>query len=408
MDGQAEEVESKPSWFLAIPLEVRLTVYGIVIDKYPPPSLAILNVCKQIREEAFPVLLRDTKYFKRFEGFRKWIFEANPKLLEKIVDIDIRCKGDWLSAIADDLVRLEGADELRKITSRWWEAEHARHMRGSEPVEASKDALSLPQRIVQVISSLTHGEPSAIKTTWDGLSALPNVQKLWISLGRGRGGNERRDFKIEQQLLLDVVPAAMPNMRSFTFFPSLISLRFLGGFTELRELRFTGYSTSTPEDTLIILRSLKRLHTLIVYRYPEFYDGDSSIVTAELPKYLSLTPDVISGLNPLRELVVYHMTSKIPSAHVTTSVVESLRLAHRESLQSLRLHSDHVIDEEVLRELLRLMSQTVHLRRLSLRLILNGHLENLDIRPFLPATVGEFEGYVKVPKKKVWLESMSC
>src|SRR5215471_12632242 len=83
---------------LTIPLEVRLHIYNIVVDEQRRrPShygLSILSVCRQIREECIPTVLRELT-FSSLKSFCEWVSRAEPGYLSLVKNLSIRSGKTW-------------------------------------------------------------------------------------------------------------------------------------------------------------------------------------------------------------------------------------------------------------------------------------------------------------------------
>lgn len=196
--------------------------------------------------------------------------------------------------------------------------------------------------------------------------------------------SSRRSFPVEQELLLDIIATACQQVQDFTVFSELVSLDYLGHFQDLRSLRFSGYSKSSQEETLNILQSLKKLDTLIIYRYPESYDADNNIVTLKLPDYLSITPEVVASMNPLKHIQISHMSSFLPCLHISVPLFQALR-HHLSTLRIFQLSSDYALTADVVEELLSLLADS-KITDLRIRVKIPKRFEIQDPMGFFPKT----------------------
>ncbi|KAL2068941.1 hypothetical protein VTL71DRAFT_15279 [Oculimacula yallundae] len=381
--------------FLRLPLELRLQIYTIALDQrlgfHPTTYLAISEVSKQIRQEVMGVYFKNSKGFNSLEQLAKWTARGPTHLLPQVSNISLHIFEKSLLPIADG-PRKEFSDASSRtmvpMTAEFWESEYARRTalliedEKSEPSsrQSPLDTLELSEQ-----KSEDKVHESAISSAWKSFKALSEVHKIWLVLKGSRGiraGGPVRKFEIQQQLLLDMMAKAFPHLRDLTFFSNLVSLDFIRNFHDLRSLRFSGYSTSTVEETSNILRSLKYLDTIIIYRYPEHYDKENSIITSELPKYLSLTPEVIAALNPLKEFQIQHMTSAVQSAHITMPMIEALQ-NHTRFLRSLSLHSDANLDINVVKSVFQLTA-SAQLKHIHLNVSFRKATDPLDLDTILP------------------------
>jgi len=183
-----------------------------------------------------------------------------------------------------------------------------------------------------------------------------------------------------------MIAAACKELTHFTFFSSLLPLGPLRNMHNLRLLRFSGYSASSPEETLDIFCSLKYIDTLILFRYPEFYDKDHAIETSELPSHISVTPKVVEKMNPLKSFKISHMTSRVPSFHFTLPMIKALK-PHLESLITLNISSDCPINGELFEELLTFIASS-RIKDLELQFHVPGQkYEHWDLKAFFPKSV---------------------
>jgi hypothetical protein len=243
----------------------------------------------------------------------------------------------------------------------------------------------------------TVGGKDAVTVAWDSFQAISNIRKIWILFRSSRtvpDGNSNLLEK-EQQLVLNMIAAACPKVQEFTFFSisNLLPLSFLAHFQDLRLLRFSGYSKSSPEETLSILKSLKNLETIILYR--ETYPRDRPI-DASVHSHLAFAPEVLENMQPLRSIQFSHMSYRIPSNHITVPMIHALR-RHAESLRSLRIFTEFAVDEDILLALLDFVAGT-KLKHLCLRMRIPGRFEKLDVQKYLPSTLSRKKVKLAYPR----------
>ncbi|OCK92864.1 uncharacterized protein K441DRAFT_697583 [Cenococcum geophilum 1.58] len=393
--------------FLGLPVELRFPIYKLLFNRYDgiyKPN--ILLVCRQIRTEAIPLYLECTRYFSTLEKLIRWTSTGNPDLLCHVKDISIQLLNnnpvDWdsLLSAAHEAAKEEAMQDTEPYSDAWWAAQFAMDAHTlpdiaspvSEQSQSSFRTRLIPQRFKTVFrskqldpSTQDQGK-SLIHQLWSALKAIDNVQSCWIKLSH-------EDPKIQPiiQLLLRMVPAAFPAIRNFSCFSPLVSMDFLRHFRDLRMLRFTGYSKSTPEELLQILRSLKSLDAISIYRYPEFDDREKGIVTADLPKHLSLTAEVIASMKPLRSLQIWHMASGVASEHLTVPMIQAWE-NHRFSLRTLNVDANQRLDKTVVLKLIDFVA-TSSLRNIHLRS--QGDLKPLDISEYIPSTAQHCDARLK-------------
>ncbi|KAG4427895.1 hypothetical protein IFR05_016620 [Cadophora sp. M221] len=374
--------------FLRIPIELRLQIYTIALDKrlgyHPDTYLSISAVSKQIRREVLGIFFQNSISFRSLNHLAKWTARGPPHLLPLVSNVSIHLFRDSLSPIADARRKFlpdpnSDSKSLSPMTAGFWEAEYAR--RAAPVVDDNNPSPSWMRSFLDCLRISgqkldVRSNQNAISSAWKSFTAISEVRKIRLLFKETHYTSLPLRFDIEQQLLLDMMAAAFKNLQELTVLTSLLSLEYMRNFHDLRTLRFTGYSTSTPQETLEILRSLKNLDTVIVYRFPGHYDRDCSIITSELPIYLSLTPDVIESLNPLTTFQVQHITSAVPSSHITIPMMKALR-AHINSLRALNLDSDAPLELDVINSIMEFTASS-RLRDVNLGLVSRQPIESLD------------------------------
>jgi hypothetical protein len=139
-------------------------------------------------------------------------------------------------------------------------------------------------------------------------------------------------------MVLKKIPAQFFNLKSFSYHSDGHPVDFLKSLTSLRELRFTGYSKSTPMETLSVLSRLRHLRSveLIPPVIPEVIGGFG--LDSALPTTLSVTRDVIRGLRRLESLTIREASDYLMSpAYMTATFVKSIDSRHRMSLQRFEI-----------------------------------------------------------------------
>ncbi|CZR58185.1 uncharacterized protein PAC_08076 [Phialocephala subalpina] len=378
--------------FLTLPYELRLEIYGLVLDQrlgyFPRSYLSISSVNRQIRQEVLPLVLRNSRYFSSLEKLSDWASRGDPVLLKQIQNVTVHIFEDSLIPIADALASNSKDDLPRtRIGPRFWRTMSAPQVGRVNTKPTGRQ--SLRTRLLSALSISpadikTGSSKDSIASAWDAFAAIKDVKKLWILFKDSTHPSSRRSFPVEQELILDIIATTCHHVQEFTVFSELVSLDYLSHFQDLRLLRFGGYSKSDPEETLRILKSLKKLDTLIIYRYPEGYDIDNNITTSKLPQYLALTPHVIAQLNPLKHFQVSHMSSIIESQHINVPVLQALR-NHLPWLRIFQLSSDFPLMEEIVEDLLEFLAES-RITDLKIRVKIPKRFEEGDVVSFFPKT----------------------
>jgi len=387
--------------FLRIALEIRLQIYTIALDQrlgyHQPTYLAISAVSKQLRREVLGIVLANSKFFQSLEYLAKWTARAPPHLLPLVSNVSIHIFKESLLPIADAPRRSVSDSKLYDAsTAEWWEAEYARRAPKfmEKPPSPSWAANFLDRLKIFEKKPGNVGDQSPISSAWNSFTAIREIRKIWLVIKDGSNPSPVRRNDIEQQLLLDMMASKFTHLQELTVFSNLVSLEYIRKFRDLRTLRFTGYSWSTPTETADILCSLKNLDSVIIFRYPDHYDRDNSILTAALPAYKSLTPEVIEKLNPLKTFQVQHMTSDVSSLHITVPMINALRV-HIDSLRSLSISSDRPHRMDVVRSIMQFTASS-NLRYLNLSLWFGPLIGYLDLSTFIPRTIKHGEASLKL------------
>ncbi|KAK2812410.1 hypothetical protein FQN50_001411 [Emmonsiellopsis sp. PD_5] len=406
---------------LRLPVELRLQIYEIVFNRrlgyYANTHLSILAVCQQIREEALPVIIGLRHVIRDLPAFIEWTSQGNPRLLQYLREVYLIADDESWKALVEQLNSsiLPLKDEpvgLQGSTGDWWERHYvemikqhdaeklrsiADNVRRASLFSKAKAYVSLTRR--QASKSPVE-EPRLIRGLWASLQAIQPVKRLMIHLYRKYTSPDPsvKLCDIEQELFLNMVSAAIPSLEHLTLHTNLVALDFLRTLQSLNHFQFSGYSLSNPDDTLRILRSLPNLRALSLQRYPQIYDRDCySVPTSDLHNYLSITPMVIEGLNPLSILKITHLDHSIPSPNITLSFLKAVVTTHRESLRSLSLFSNHQFTLHEFYGILGLLSELL-VEDLSFRFEVPKLEKTFDILPFLPSTLRHLDARIFEPK----------
>jgi hypothetical protein len=405
----------QPPTLLALPVELRLPIYRILLNKYNPHHtktfLSISLVCHQIRDEILPLIFHYSIYFHSPEKLSKWTSRGDPRLLKLVDNISLHVFEEALVKIRESLTESkEDPTEEFQATKDWLTIRRPSQVEipVSNPVGLASFCRTIWSGSSKIIcgnirsfhqTKDTVGEKDAVTAAWNSFRAISNIRKIWILFRSSNTGPDRNSnlLEKEQQLVLNMIPAACPKVKEFTFFSisNLLPLSFLAHFQDLRLLRFSGYSKSSPEETLSILKSLNNLETIIIYRYPETYPQDNTIRTS-VHSHLSFAPEVLENMQPLKSIHFSHMTSRIPSNHITVPMIHALR-THAESLRSLRVFTDFAVDEDVLLALLDFVAST-KLKHLCLSMRIPRRFEKLDVQKYLPSTLLRKEVKLAYPR----------
>jgi hypothetical protein len=402
-----------PPTFLTLPMEIRLQIYDYLYHPWhspPPPSerSGIASVCQQTRRETFPFILRVPRYFGTAERLWEWTLRGDQKHLDFITEMSVMVLGDSLSKFwALRHAPRDIGDETVPYSSGWWEATYLKRVPPAyiKPVSIWRSIINTISKLLKSICTRNTNEAprSVVVATWQALSSLPNLQKLAIAFqhplrytidGSSTAYPGPVDSVHEQNLILEMVSNACPTIHTLVISNSSerLNLSYLTKFHNLRHLNFNGRISTSPEDALQILRSLKSLNTIALVRPP------SGKVMWPPSTISSITPDIISKMNPLRSLSLMHLTDQPPSDLFSAPMLRALT-CHRNSLRSLVIDVFHRIEGELMEGLLTFIS-TSYLTELTIMLSVPKPFAYMDVHSYFPATIKKRHASFIAPKER--------
>lgn len=196
-------------------------------------------------------------------------------------------------------------------------------------------------------------------------------------------------FAAEHRRFLALLTAACREIRDFAFSIHTVHLIFVVQFQHLRTLQFSGYSRSSPEETLKVLRSLRNLEALVLSTVPN--PNRDKVVPPKQTIYFSIDESVIEGMWPLKSLTIKRGITNEPSPALSVSMIKAWK-RHQDSLRHLYIWTNHSLQAEQIMELLELTSKS-HITDLTLWI--PGKSEVLDISEQIPSTVRRGQRAVK-------------
>lgn len=381
---------------------------------------SIMYVCKQTQEEAMQVLLRGSRYFRSFHEVLRWIRRANPAHLRFVKNINIRCDVAEAAEMRDHTFAQRDINATRSTPRNEWYARHMllldevgeaptpRVQSPSVPVHSNLITLSWIQGLRNWTKQMTEPETPELKNPETSIAAiseafgmLSDLDKVWLNLGSSSRSSlaqkYRGNWSVEHQLYLEMISANCQSLREFTFFSKLIPLSFLRNLSNIRMLRFDGYSLSSPEETTSILSNLRHLKSLCLYRYPEHYDRDYSASFELYSNHISFTPECLAAMSPLISFEIRHLSSRVESHFLTMAMINTLQKHHSHSLRQLWIHTDGVVDDDMFRALLRLVKASSRLTSLLLVIGTTSVINEQELVNYLPNAVKKGgEGQVQV------------
>jgi hypothetical protein len=302
----------------------------------PGHKSRLLSVCHQIRTEALEAFLKPSPGFPMFVQLARWVkhgYSLNPCLLHFIKSISVHC--------------LQGEKAV--------------------PGQGRKDTV--------IKTSYTLNQYPVHEV----LSKLPRLESLTIIFSLIADNREA----VED--VMDIATEACSELRQLHFFGPFTSLKFLRSFQNLHSLAFSGYSISSPEELLDILRNLPKINTLILRRYPDWSLKMQSDAYQNLMQNISFTPDVLRNMRPLKRIEFVHSSWRDPTDHITEEMMSALQV-HFASMEALSIWSDAVCHPDTLEGIMNFVTKS-KLKCLNLSLYLPPGIEATEICKRIPPTV---------------------
>jgi len=270
-----------------------------------PSDVQLLRTCRQIHEETTPIVLGKPLIFMSQGELFAWLEQVHDRDLTRVSTVTLYLQDLEVLALEDDL--------------SWPNVS----LLESYQLEGDK-VLSMLSRLLG-ITSLNLYQPNTIRSHL--------YHKFYSSV-------------------LKKIGLQFPTLRALSFHSDDHRVDFLKSFSNLRRLRFTGYSKSSSMETLNALSRLRHLDTLhlIPPETPKVLAGFD--IGYGLPKTICMTRDVIRGMGRLTSLTIQelHVPHEKP-AFLTASFFQAIDSRHRMSLQSLCISGNFMPDMKAQRAL---------------------------------------------------------
>ncbi|PYH82265.1 hypothetical protein BO82DRAFT_391692 [Aspergillus uvarum CBS 121591] len=360
---------SYPS-FLRLPVEVRLQIYDLSLNRTVPPH-SLLRVCREVREEALSVVLRKRRFFERLEQFITWVQQSPAHLLPLVRSIHINC------IVGSSLF----AARAPKPSTPWQE---------------------MYQSIFSTASTRfpTPVGPLPPFVIAEALAALSGVRDFGILIIQNVARPSSPQFLADQRLLLTTLGTCMPQIQRLEVDIDFIPLDFLRLFAaELHHLTISGYAAASDSNktndnvdqetnTIAIFRDLKHLRSLTLRNeintlLNRVVDRDVS----RLAPLVAVTPAVVRQMHPLQGFTIASTYDQHFETHfLTAAMISALLHTHASSLVKLEIWSDGQVTDEVAVELTKLLPRLAQLRTIRLHFRYSQGL-GLTFKDFVPPTV---------------------
>ena len=336
---------------LSLPLELRNLIYINCFDGYLPNHRALPLVCHQTHAETLPMLLQKPHDLNTFESFVDWVNAGSPRLLPLVTNVFLR--GLTKSCL--------------------------------HPLPTTQGEL--------VPDIASHSERRLVQNS---ISLLPNLRDLRLTVIHESAPlqhqphynpHQNQGWDKAQAALLATIAESCPKLESLTLVTDLIGLECLESFRNLGFLAWSGYSLSSPQETLQILNSLPYLHTIRLERFDEQLDREHySVYTYQLRQYISFTGAVLRALKPLRSFQISHTTTRIRSDFLTVAMIQALA-SHGESLKRLEILCSGSVERDVIDEVMALATSLRRITHWTVGLQYGSPFEQVDLKSCIPASV---------------------
>ncbi|KAL9115719.1 MAG: hypothetical protein Q9227_000087 [Pyrenula ochraceoflavens] len=433
------EKQRETPTLLSIPLELRQDVYLRLFNKWVPHQrdkyANILYVCHQTHDEGLEILLRDSKHFHTLPALLTWIQRGNPRYLRFVKSISLHAYEESMKELRNGIWNTVSMEEeeakktqetldeaVKKDATAWEETYVDTLLKAGIPWPNSLESVGKPlskiaklrRMIKEMLSPPQEAAPSAdvrqnprisIPTLVTALQSLSGLQSIWVNTGgkSGASATSPEAYLPDQQFLLSLlVSCSRETLRELSFpAAGLTPLTFLRSMPQLRLLRFSGYSLSSPEETLEVLRSCPKLREMSIYRYPEFYDKEHNTVTSDLERHVSFTPSVLAGMHPLTVFQISHMSSQVSSHTLTLDMLDAVVGTHADSLRQIRIGADGTISDELARKILETVRDLQKVEIVEIRFKVRFEMSGLgkkELAEFVP--VSALKGQMAVYRER--------
>lgn len=285
--------------FLDIPLEIRERIYELMLELPCHDHLNLLCVDRQIYYEAINSFYRRQLKIRSQDGLVGFVHHWPKSVLEKITNLQLR---------------------LEEISPK--------HMEQYVVATTIGDSTQIGRHPYLL-------EINRIMDTLSMFSSLMHVEVLGPSTPQ-----KNLPSSIVMTTVLGLVVEHYPKLQSLALGIEQCHIDCIKGFTELKRLRLTGYSETSPTKTAEMLSNLTSIQELVIVGPPkgllmrQRHGFQTSICQ-------SVNHQVFEHIRPLKRLTLVQVTDEGADTGVflTSRVVKALFETHQTSLRVLNVSS---------------------------------------------------------------------
>lgn len=392
--GLTDCPQQQPRGFMDLPPEIRMQIYPIALDatrgslELKTSFFNLCSACHQVRFEALPLALQERNLdSKRFQEFLEWTQRGKPHHLEMIRKLSVTFSQDCFEALEESPRHAADLCNFIPSTGSLWESRWG-----------PKFTLDTQKMVGGIVTWARTKSANAIASLWSALTSFPNVEQLSLSILDSSQFRPRAKFVLfcpEKELILDMIPSAFPKLLHYTIKSEPLRISYIQRFRTLRHLGWSGYSTSSSEEIASTLCSLKHLDS-ITFEQPFSRSGRMIVKGRRFSlRSPSITPDIISQLNPLKSFQIIPMQPNTPRTSsrywvpFINPVMQAL-LSHSHTLQHLNISQPYssLYKKKDIFGVLEFVS-TSSIPDICLYIKMPSRLKNMDAKHFLRPTTGK-------------------
>lgn len=281
------------STLLDLPPLVREDIFSKVLVDPARTDTSLLRVCKQFHNESKPLLFRRPLIFRTQHDLYNWMQLVTSEWYKLVISLHI-----GITDVIDQSLRT--AVEHSCVNT--WDQYHA---------DAQKNFFACLQF------------PNVVDYTLEPLFEIRT--------------DEQHEYL---QLLLSRIPIQWPMLERIRFGSAGQKLSWLKSMPDLRMISSTGFSGSTPMETVTILSRLRHLTDLELEWPPRVHTAAGELTNNQIAKSgiknQSFTRETIKGFRGLRRIRIHERKTLMsdPAAYFNNGFLQALDSSHRASLRT--------------------------------------------------------------------------